>query len=118
MDLMLTACRQNSTTCNGTAAITTIATINPASAATASIRTIATAFTGTTDKCTFVHTSLIGAPTFKIEKSGTNYLASKYDVHYAEYTNDSWNQPGLENGVPLINNAWANLKARRYNIAA
>jgi len=90
LDLMLTACRQNSTTCNGVAAIATIATINPASAATASIRTIATAFTGTADKCTFVHNSLIGAPTFKIEKSGTNYLLSTYDVHYAEYTNDAW----------------------------
>lgn len=70
MDLMLTACRQDSTMCGGVSAITTIATI-AAAAATASVRTIGTTMVGATEKCTFVHTSLVGAPTFKIEKSST-----------------------------------------------
>lgn len=122
MELMLGSCHQNSTLCGGAAVIATIATIG-ATATSAMYREIAATFDGAAEKCTWVHTTKIGAPTFKVTRAtvvaSTADLGPLYDVHYQEYTTDAWNNPSVStSGFPLIGSTWGNLKARMYDLSA
>jgi len=81
------------------------------------------------EKCTFVHKSKIGAPTFKAFKTvaGTEKIMNaKYDFHYAEYNTGTNSQPVLDlniagdalqvaKSLPKVSFTWATLKGRMYD---
>lgn len=122
---MLMNCRQKIAMCGGTSAlIAAIASVG----ATPATRTVdKTTFTNL-EKCTWIHQSEKGAPTFKAEASVTSVnLNSKYDLHYAEYNTGTYNQPakntiinvasGATNPIVVPNAVWTTLKARMYGTA-
>lgn len=115
---MLTNCRQNSTTCGGAAAIAAMAAVG--TGATAQTRTILRSAMAAYEKCTFIHASEKGAPTFKadIGATGEPVLASTWDLHYSEYNSGTVSQPTQSTALLYYpGTTWANLMARKYSTA-
>lgn len=114
LDLMLVSCRQDSTICGGASAITGLTKV--ATGSTAQQRTVG-ALTSAM-KCTFVYTSTYGAPTFKAEKNVSTKMLELYDLHYAEYSDNS-GQPAVTTAkVFYPTGTWSTLKARIYDTTA
>lgn len=92
-ELMLTNCHQDDTACGGVPSITAMTAVGTGVAA--QQRTIVKASMTNITKCTWIHASEKGAPTFKAEigASGEPVLSSKFDLHYAEYNTGTNSQP-------------------------
>jgi len=56
------------------------------------------------EKCTFIHASKLGAPTFAMAKTGAAPMAAaaEYEVHYMEYGTGPYKQPGLTDGAHAV----------------
>lgn len=71
------------------------------------------------EKCTWVHWSAVGAPTFSAGQGTTSKdLAATYDLHYAEYNNDTGGPTAnTVNMMYYPDTAFVDLKARMYDIS-
>ena len=81
-EMALTTCRQKVTICE----VGTIPSFTGISAMSAtSTRTVVQASLTAAEKCSWVASSSLGAPTFKVS-TATAPLDSKYMIHYIEYS--------------------------------
>lgn len=116
-ELMLTNCRQDDTACGGVAVIPAMTAVGTG-AATQSRVIVRASMTNIT-KCTWIHASEKGAPTFKAEIGETSgpVLNVKFDLHYAEYNTGLASQPTRgTNNLYYPHCSWTTLKARMYDL--
>ena len=122
MEFMLMACRQRIDIC-GAATIAAIASIGGRNASTHDRLVVKSKMTFA-EKCTWIHKSKLGAPTFQVVKDSANPIpTAKWDLHYAEFNTSTLkpavtiagsapsNAGGADN-LPLPHFSWAKLMAR------